>query len=354
MKAFGLIIAVLAVSTVSVGLSQQAAPSKSYSWDVNGDGVVDTADLMLVGDHFGDASATVGDVNEDGVVNIFDLVLVGIHFGERYDPGTFDQILGKDGAPMVLIPEGDFSMGDHHNVGWEDERPVHTVYLDAFYIDKYEVTNAQYARFLNAYGKNKDRLQHKLMDIGSGKCLVEKINGIYRPKVGYDNHPAVKVSWYGASLYAQFYGKKLPTEAQWEKAARGGLVGKKYSWGDEDPDGTQCNFADKNSDYVWADKNADDGYALSAPVGSFPPNGYGLYDMIGNAWEWCADWFWGGYYGRSPRENPKGPSSGAFRVLRGGGCDSSAFFLRVAFHDALGEQFMYPNYGFRCVQNVTN
>jgi len=195
-------------------------------------------------------------------------------------------ITGEDGVKMALIPEGEFSMGDHHhNVGASDEKPVHTVYLDAYYIDVYEVTNAQYAKFLNGYGSNEDTAGHTLLDIGDSDCLIEKVGNTYKPKAGYENHPVIEVSWYGAAAYAQFYGKRLPTEAEWEKAARGGLVGKKYPWGDSEPDGSNANFADKNTNYSWRDKTVDDGYERTAPVGSYVPNGYGLYDIAGNVWE---------------------------------------------------------------------
>jgi formylglycine-generating enzyme required for sulfatase activity len=256
----------------------------------------------------------------------------------RDAPGEVDEVRAitrKDGAEMVFIPAGEFEMGTDESkipqlVLWakkwsnkdteadwfEDETPCHTVYLDSFYMDKYEVTNAQYARFLNEYGKNTDAAGHTLLRIGDRFCLIEKKWNAYRPKSGYDNHPVTTVSWYGAAAYAQFYGKRLPTEAQWEKAARGGLVRKRFPWGDDDPDGTQCNFADKNTFQMlpnppfplssWSNKNVDDGYGQTAPVGSYPPYGYGLHDMAGNVWEWCADENDPDYYRGSPKDNPMG------------------------------------------------
>jgi len=204
-----------------------------------------------------------------------------------------NEITGKDGAPMVLIPAGEFQMGTdsaeipqggrdlaHSSpkvalVQWakkwhsdpkaswfEHETPRHTVYLDTFYIDKYEVTVGQYKKFISETGH---------------RTLPDWVS-TFSPT---DEHPVVGVTWREAEAYAKWAGKRLPTEAEWEKAARGGLVGKKFPWGDEDPDGTQCNFADKNADQPWSDKTVDDGYQYTAPVVSFPPNSYGLYDMAG-------------------------------------------------------------------------
>jgi serine/threonine-protein kinase len=263
------------------------------------------------------------------------------------------EIVGRDGAPMVLIPAGEFQMGDHFNKGNDDERPVHTVYLDAFYMDKYEVTNELYARFLNEYGRNEDEEGHMLLNIDSSDCLIEYVDGRYRPKEGYERHPVVMVSWYGAVAYARWAGKRLPTEAEWEKAARGGLVGKRYPWGDEEPDGSQCNFADRRSGLPWADDSADDGFERTSPVGSFPPNGYGLYDMAGNVWEWCADWYDKNYYSSSPRENPKGPDFGKYRVLRGGSWSGNPNGLRAACRDYFDPQYTTNCVGFRCAQDVT-
>ena len=247
-------------------------------------------------------------------------------------------VIGRDGAPMVLIPAGEFEMGDSKNdpEDWmKHSRPVHTVYVDAFYMDVYEVTNAQYKKFMDATGHSAPRFWNDA-------------------RFNQPEHPVVGVNWYDSGAYAQWAGKRLPTEAEWEKAARGGLVGKRYPWGDEAPDagGTYRANYDPGND-------AADGYAFTAPVGSFPPNGYGLYDMAGNVWEWCMDEWDSGFYARSPRENPVAGGLISFvnnnftnvttnRVIRGGGWDDYPYGLRVA--DRLSYSPDYSDYwlGFRC------
>ncbi len=204
---------------------------------------------------------------------------------------------------MALIPAGEFLMGS--NDGGSDEKPVHSVYLDAYYIDKYEVTNEQFSKFLNEKG-NQGEGGATWVDIDDEDCLIEYKNGKYQPRSGYENHPVVEVSWYGARAYAKWAGKRLPTEAEWEKAARGGLIGKKYPWGDS-IDSSKANY--------------DENLGRTTPVGSYPPNNYGLYDMAGNVWEWVSDWHDYNYYSSSNSyTNPQGPNGGSYRVLRGGGC----------------------------------
>ena len=233
-------------------------------------------------------------------------------------------------------------MGDHFNEGRNDELPVHTVYLNAFYIDKYEVTNAQYAEFLNTYGKNVDAAGHELLDIGDSGCLIERVGDTYKPKSGYENHPVIYVSWYGAAAYAQFYGKRLPTEAEWEKAARGGLVGKRYPWGD--------NISHDDANY--SRTGGRDTWNGTSPVGSFPPNGYDLYDMAGNVWDWCSDWYDGNYYSNSPKNNPQGPNNGSRRVLRGGSWYLNTVLLRCALRVNLVPADTVIYNGFRCAQDL--
>jgi len=242
------------------------------------------------------------------------------------------EIVGKDGAKMVLIPAGEFQMGDElDEMNWGI--PFHTVYLDAFYMDIHPVTNEQYKKFIDATG-------HKAPSFWND----EKYN---KP-----DYPVVGVSWYDAIAYAEWAEKRLPTEAEWEKAARGGLVGKKYVWGDEWPPPNRAgNFDDEKSITNSVIEGYSDGYDRTSPVGSFKPNGYGLYDMVGNVWEWCADWYDSEYYPKSPKANPKGPDSGQYKVYRGGAWSDSDPALRVAVrtHEK-PETNACIDFGFRCVQ----
>ncbi|MBU2568225.1 MAG: SUMF1/EgtB/PvdO family nonheme iron enzyme [Elusimicrobia bacterium] len=190
------------------------------------------------------------------------------------------EITGRDGAEMVLIPAGEFTMGS--DGGDSDEKPAHKVYLDAYYIDKYEVTFEQYDKFCEATGRTKPS------DSGWGR----------------GNRPVINVSWHDAVAYANYYGKRLPTEAEWEKACRGGSE-TEYCFGDSES---------KLSSYAWYYANSG---GKTHPVGQKKPNQYGIYDMHGNVWEWCSDWYDSGYYKNSPYKNPKGSGSDS-RVLRGG------------------------------------
>ena len=226
----------------------------------------------------------------------------------------------KDGAVMMLIPAGDFLMGSPEGEG-DDEDPQHTVFLDAFYIDRYEVTNAQYKLFMDATGHSAPKYWDD-------------------PRFNAPDHPVVGVTWYDAQAYCQWAGKRLPTEAEWKKAARGGLVGKKFPWGDT------ISHNDANYDGT----GERDKWEYTSPVGSFPPNGYGLYDMAGNVWEWCADWYGANYYSISPRSNPKGPDSGEHKVLRGGSWGHSGIYLRTAYRDSRNPVLDSNFVGFRCVQ----
>ena len=271
-------------------------------------------------------------------------------------PDVPQRIVGRDGAEMVLIPAGDFQMGSGPGALYNSATtPVHAVYVDAFYIDKYEVTVARYNEFVRATG-------HRPLPDWVSK---------YSPT---DQHPVVGVSWHDAIAYAEWAGKRLPTEAEWEKAARGGLVGKNHPWGNAELDGTQCNFADKSLSKVWdrerkpednwADKNIDDGYVYTAPVGSFPPNGYGLYDMGGNVTEWCFDAFDENFYANSPRRNPiadilirDGENNivaiNKLRVMRGSSWYNSPVAVWIASRLGVDPKHATISYGFRCVKSVT-
>jgi formylglycine-generating enzyme required for sulfatase activity len=238
----------------------------------------------------------------------------------------------------VRIPAGSFSMGSPD--GEPDERPVHAVHVDSFYLDRYLVTNADYARFLNLFGNQKEAGEKWLDNEGpvaSFLCKVQKKNGLFIPKRGYENHPVVKVSWYGARAYARWLGKRLPTEAEWEKAARGNLEGKKYVYGDA------ISLAQANVG----------GFHATTPVGSYPPNGFGLYDMVASVWQWCSDWYDPEYYSRSPERNPHGPESGSEKVLRGGSWfhkDSWRVAVRTS-DDPNSRSFCFVT-GFRCAKDA--
>ena len=248
------------------------------------------------------------------------------------------QAVGVNGGSMVLIPAGEFLMGavDDDDMGYaksfREEKPQHVVHLDAFYIDVHQVTNAQYRKFVEATGH-----------LAPNQWGDSNFNA--------PNQPVVTVSWFDAVAYAIWTGKRLPTEAEWEKAARGGLVTKRYPWGNEPPNGTQCNFKDRDVDTdVLYDESVNDGYRYTAPVGSYPPNGYGLYDMAGNVFEWCADDRID--YTISPQHNPIGPTDGPGRTVRGGGYLGPMFHVRCSRRGGSPAHIAASNTGFRCAASA--
>ena len=283
------------------------------------------------------------------------MLFATVSFGAENDK----VIKGKDGAEMVLIPAGEFQMGS--NWGLPSEDPVHSAYIDAFYMDKYEVTNAQYRRFIKETGHKEPEGWYLVnTDLHKGYISGELHNGL-KPlsdeRFNGDNQPVVCVNWEDAKAYAEWAGKRLPTASEWEKAARGGLVGKEYVWGDDPiPPKGAGNLADMSARKVFLRMDFfvgyDDGYSYTAPVGSFKPNGYGLYDMAGNVNEWCADWYDSNYYAKSPKENPKGPETGENRVVRGGAWCSFPSYARVGFRWDLPPKDTYDSQGFRCVSDV--
>ena len=251
------------------------------------------------------------------------------------------RITGNDGAPMVLIPAGEFQMGS--NAGDKDEQPVHPVYVDAFYMDVYEVTNTQFKAFVDANPQwRKDQIPSKY----HGGNYLKHWSGNNYPS-GKANHPVTHVSWYAAMAYAERAGKRLPTEAEWEYAARGGLQGQTYPGGNT-IDASQANYG----------KNL----GVTTPVGSYGANGYGLYDMAGNVWEWCVDVYKTDFYAVSPPRNPVAGGSiappylttqtGISRVLRGGSWFNVARFLRVAGRYRLTPTGTYDDFGFRCARGT--
>ena len=278
---------------------------------------------------------------------------------------------------MELIPAGEFRMGS--NSGNSNEKPEHSVYVDAFYMDAYEVTNAEYAEFLNAKGKHTEYVEFlnakgrhivesiPWLDIPEDAderslykragCHIEYVSRVYRARGGYENHPVVRVSWYGAMAYSAWKGKRLPTEAEWEKAARGGLAGMKYPWGNS-RHSSRANYNNHVKD--------------TTAVGKYAANGYGLYDMCGNVWEWCLDEYNWRFYAISPSQNPlSGANSTQWlldnytgfriyrRVVRGGVWNwyrPAATFVRVAdrsYAAAVSLYYRFYNIGFRCARTVS-
>lgn len=270
----------------------------------------------------------------------------------------------KDGAEEVLVPVGEFTMGDDAT-GEPDEKPAHRVLLPAFLLDRHEVTNAQFARFVAETGYRTDAerqgVAHAL--IGGTFGSVEgadwrHLRGPGSSIEGMERHPVVLVSWNDAKAYGDWAGRRLPTEAEFERALRAGVEGGKYPWGDgEDPPGRPGNFCDETAKAKlpgWGHivEGYDDGYERTSPAGSFPQNPLGLFDLSGNAWEWCSDWYGADCYGRSPVRDPRGPESGSSRILRGGGWDADRFGLRCSCRDKANPAVRNVYEGFRAAGSL--
>ena len=242
---------------------------------------------------------------------------------------------------MVRVPAGPFLMGSDQ-LG-NAERPVHRVDLNEYYIGKFEVTNAQFKPFCDATGRPypEARWTHHSHE-STASYLIDK-----------PNFPVVDVTWDDAISYCEWLSQKtdrkyrLPTEAEWEKAARGNLEGKKYPWGDEEADAGGSYRANCGSESDNDRIRAKDGFLYTAPVGSYPPNELGIYDMAGNVWEWCADFYDEGYYSRSPEVNPPGAEGGEKRVLRGGSWFGGPQHLQCAARLWNYPSIRYASTGFR-------
>jgi formylglycine-generating enzyme required for sulfatase activity len=304
---------------------------------------------------------------------------------------------------MVWIPGGEFTMGSDAAETKMQEKPAHRVLVDGFWMDETDVTNEQFAKFVKATGyvttaEKKPSLEEIMKQVPPGtppppKEMLVPGSVVFTPPdkpvsldnpggwwkwtpganwrhpegpgsslKGREDHPVVHVSWHDAVAYARWAGKRLPTEAEWEYAARGGLNGKTYVWGNEkfSEDKPQCNiwqghFPDQNT--------AKDGYIRTSPVKAFKPNGYGLYDMAGNVWQWCADWYLPETYLRRAGEkvvvNPTGPDHSfdprqrpPERVHRGGSflcCDGYCFNYRPSARMGCTPDTGLSHVGFRCV-----
>jgi formylglycine-generating enzyme required for sulfatase activity len=233
---------------------------------------------------------------------------------------------------MVNVSAGKFEMGSPE--GYSDEQPVHTVALDAFWIDRTEVTNAQFAAFLNMQG-NQEEGGLTWLGLEDEDCLIEQVDGEFRSRGGYTDHPVIEVTWYGAAAYCEWAGARLPTEAEWEYAARG-PEGHIYPWGNKDP---TCDLAQYGGCS-----------GLTVQVGSLPDGASwcGVLDLAGNVREWVADWY--GNYPSGALTNPTGPETGADRVLRGGSWYDAPEFVRGASRYGNRPDDRFNSLGFRCAR----
>ncbi len=273
--------------------------------------------------------------------------------------GIGSTMQGQDGMTLLYVPEGEFLRGSKDNDpdGLDNEKPQRSIFLDAFWIDQTEVTNEMFARFVDDTGH-----QTKAEEAGWGYAFTEETwevtdgaewrhpQGPNSSIEGLEQHPVVQVSWNDAKTYCEWTGRRLPTEAEWEKAARG-TDSRSYSWGNEEPASNLVNFCDKNcSNPNSKIDSLDDGYEFTAPVGTYPDGAspYGALDMTGNVWEWNADWYAESYYKDAPEQNPQGPDTGEQRVLRGGSWYDGMQKLRVIARDSYHPTNRASDYGFRC------
>jgi serine/threonine-protein kinase len=239
------------------------------------------------------------------------------------------QVSDKDGMTLLYVPAGEFKMGaaSSDTQATAPEKPQHTVDLDAFWIDQTDVTNAMYAQCVKAGGCQ------------APSPIKSYTRDSYYGNTQFDNYPVIYISWTDAKSYCQWAGGDLPTEAQWEKAARG-TDDRIYPWGNDAPNSSRLNFNQNASDTTEVDK-----YPTGA---SF----YGALDMAGNVWEWVRDWYDEKYYASSPNRNPAGPNSGDYRVLRGGSWYYGATNVRASYRYRNYPDYRYNYVGFRCAMSA--
>ncbi len=252
---------------------------------------------------------------------LLSIVVIGAGLYYTMNLRSKGEYVGRDGAPAVLIPAGVFVMGDDEN------SPRREIYLDAFYMDRYEITVDRYAKFLKATGNLKKPDDWPASDLN---------------KIG--DYAVIGVDWHDADHYCRWAGKRLPTEAEWERAARGG-DGRKYPWGAEEPTSAHARFAVPSSNAVYPDGISQVG-KLSKGMGPF-----GMYDLAGNAWEWVADWYSPGF-SRAELQNPKGPATGTAKVVRGGGWMDPAERITTTKRMYVNPEQRMEDIGFRCARDL--
>jgi formylglycine-generating enzyme required for sulfatase activity len=241
------------------------------------------------------------------------------------------EISSKDGMTLLYVPAGEFLMGstDADTLATSDEKPQHTITLDAYWIDQTEVTNAQYAKCVADNGACKEPIDNSSSSHSS-----------YYGNSEFDNYPVIYVDWNMASSYCSWAGRELPTEAQWEKAARG-IDGNIYPWGNDTPNDNLLNF------------NTNIGFATDVRKYPAGKSVYGAYDMAGSVLQWVNDWYGETYYKNSPPSNPLGPDTGKYRMLRGGYWSNPASLVRSAFRVWLDPTYSVNYIGFRCARGTS-
>jgi sulfatase modifying factor 1 len=251
---------------------------------------------------------------------------------------------------LARIPAGEFLMGAADAA--DDERPVHRVSVSEYFIGRFPVTNDEYARFIRATSHPAPSLSGLPLIAGGGRDLAfRELSAPYlwegdNPPAGRGSHPVVLVSYDDAVAYCHWLSQaierivRLPTEAEWEKAARGGVDGRRYPWGD-DIDASHCNYLDDP---------AAKPQRGTRPSGTYPPNAFGLCDVAGNVWEWVSDWYGGEYYGRGDMNDPRGPDTGNMRIVRGGSwVNDDVTMLRCACRHKVPPDTYAYSIGFRVV-----
>ena len=251
------------------------------------------------------------------------------------------RIIDDQGAVMVLVPAGQFLMGSDSWSG--SEKPVHQVYLDSFYIDQFEVSYSDFVEFLNQVGNQIEGVAGKAhwVEEDDPDLRIHRVDNNWQADPGLENHPMNEVTWFGARAFCEWRGARLPSEAEWEKAARG-TDGRTYPWGEMEPTCEMANFAGC--------------YYDSVPVDSYPDwvSPYGLYNMAGNVHEWTNDWYGEDYYANSPTDNPTGPESGDYKVFRGASWFNGNYQTRTTYRYPKLPVLTYKANGFRCVKSLSD
>jgi len=330
-------------------------------------------------------------------------VVSTVQLPARTNDVTFYRVVGADmsdpPAGMVPLPSGFFQMGDNYEEGDPNELPVHTVHVSGLFIDRFEVSNErmrevlQYALDAEKVGAtentvtNREGQPQQLLDLDDSDCQISYTGGVFVVDTNLDEFPCIEVSWYGAQAYCNYrsdtsgldrcinftnwtcdFGKngyRLPTEAEWEKAARGGLTAHHFPWDSDGGsytghiDGSSANYSgsgDPYEDPLGPPDTTPVGYydGGQVPAGDDMANGYGLYDMAGNVWEWCWDWYNAAWYYEpaASRDNPTGPTNGTSRIRRGGGWNVSSDALRNANRSLKSPSTTHDYLGFRTVRRL--